>query len=171
MANNEFTFHITQVPPNKMLKLDKDTYINEEIPQVKISSEQSQLLDDLNNKQVLLPDSYVRKKHEYNPENGGVAILHIKHPYNYSWRATIHPNTYLCSDLVEAMKKYRTAEDRREWYGSGPYAKVCYLYLFDPTDAKRSGFEQINTLCCEFLGSSLLPAQYVGCYRITWNGN
>jgi hypothetical protein len=41
------------------------------------------------------------------------------------------------------MKKYRTADDKREWYGSGPYAKVCYLYLFDPADAKRSGFEQI----------------------------
>ena len=89
MANNEFTFHITQVPPDKMLKLDKDAYINEEIPRVKISSEQSRLMDDLNNKQVLLPDSYVRKKHEYNPGNGGVAIPHIKHWYNYNWRATI----------------------------------------------------------------------------------
>ena len=143
------------------------------LSRTRLGPEQIQLMDDLNNTRVLLPDSYVRKKHEYNPEIGGVAIPHIKHPYDDNWRTTIHTDTYLCSDLMEAMKKYQTARDRRKWYGNsdGPYAKVCYLYLFDPADAKRSSFEQLQVCGCEFFGRSSFPVRYVGCYRITWNGN
>ncbi len=41
LANCEFTFHITQVPPNKMLKLDKIVFLNQVIPRKKLSDEQT----------------------------------------------------------------------------------------------------------------------------------
>jgi hypothetical protein len=110
----------------------------------------------------------VRKKHEYDPGNGGVAIPHIKDPFKPEWRGVIHTDVYLCSDLMEAMRKYRTAEDRRKWYGNrGAYSKICYLYMFDPDDTRRFGFQQL--FGCEYYGKSFLPVKYAGCYRITWN--
>ncbi len=60
-----------------MLKLDSTDFLAQEMPGRSLGNSINNLMKDLDGNKVLLPDSYVRKKHDYD----AVALIpHIKHP-------------------------------------------------------------------------------------------
>ncbi len=125
--------------------------------------------NDLDGKQVLLPDSYVRKRHLYDE----TPIPHIKHPQKENdWRTPTHTDVFLCSDLVVALNKFRTAVDRFRWYGNGrQYGNHCFLYLFHPDDVQRSRLNEMQVAPgLRFFGKTPFPVKYVACYKLIWNG-
>lgn len=108
------------------MKLDSTEFCDQEMPGRTLGNCVDTLMKELDRKQVLLPDSYVRKKHDY----AAAPIPHIKDPHERDkWRTTIHTDVFLCCDLVVAMNKFRTADDRFMWYGNGKlYGEDCYVY-------------------------------------------
>lgn len=104
-------FHPTQILPSKMISLNKEDFVDNFIPELNLSKDQEHQLDEFKNKSVLLPDNYVRKYYEYDPHMGGLPNPHICHPDNGGMRDKILPCSYLCSDLIMAIEKYRGAHD------------------------------------------------------------
>ena len=152
-----------------MLVLDSKGFCDEEMPTRTLGNDMEMLMNDLDGKQVLLPDSYVRKRHLYDE----TPIPHIKHPQKEDdWRTTTHTDVFLCSDLVVAMHKFRTADDRFRWYGNGrQYGNHCFLYLFHPDDVQRSRLNEMQVdPGLRFFGKSPFPVKYVACYKLIWNG-
>ena len=132
LNNNKYGFHITQIPPSKMARLNKEDYVDYYIQEMNLSEDQKLLLQELEGKPVLLPDNYVRRKYEYDPRDGGIPNPHICDPDTLVFRDKIHDSCYLCNDLVLTMNKYRTAQDRYKWYGTNArFSHDCFLYLFD----------------------------------------
>ena len=152
-----------------MLKLNSTDFLAQEMPGRCLGNSVDTLMKELDGNQVLLPDSYVRKKHDY----CAAPIPHIKHPHEREkWRTTIHTDVFLCCDLVVAMNKFRTAEDRRMWYGNGKdYGDHCYVYLCQPHDVRRSEVNEMQITELELFGKSPYPVKYVACYKIIWNGH
>jgi hypothetical protein len=169
IQNDEYCFHLTVVPPEKMLVLDSDDFCAQEMPGTALGNVMENLMNELDGKQVLLPDSYVRKKHPYDVS----PIPHIKNPHLENvWRTPTHTDVFLCSDLVVAMNKFRTAKDRMNWYGNGKeYGHQCYAYLFRPSDVRRSEVNEMQITELELFGKSPYPVKYVACYKIVWNGH
>jgi hypothetical protein len=59
-----------------MLKLDSTDFRAQEMPGRSLGNSIVNLMKDLDGNKILLPDSYVRKKHDYD----AALIPHIKHP-------------------------------------------------------------------------------------------
>jgi hypothetical protein len=154
-----------------MARLNKEDYVDHYIQEMNLSEDQTQLLQELDGKPVLLPDNYVRRNYEYDPEYGGVPNPHICDPDTRVFRDKIHDSCYICNDLVLTMNKYRTAQDRYKWYGTNArYSHDCFLYLFDSANIQRSGFVGLQVEGNKMTGRSKLPVKYCSCYKITWNG-
>ena len=142
LNNGKKFYHMTNVLPFKMVTLNKKDFKNNYIQSMNLSADQLQLLCDLDAKSVLLPDIYVRDKYEYPPQNGGIPNPHIcelaTDPNNPDvYREHINHHSYLCSDLLETMKKYRTACDQVKRYGiGGAYSNQYYLYIFESADVQ-----------------------------------
>jgi hypothetical protein len=61
IQNDEYCFHLTIVPPEKMLVLDSDDFRAQQMPGTALGHVMENLMNELDGKQVLLPDSYARK--------------------------------------------------------------------------------------------------------------
>jgi hypothetical protein len=167
-------FHITQVHPEQMCCLNKELFIQLN-PSLQIDENKNILLDDLDGKQCILADNYIRQQGIHDFEM--TPIPHIKHPTTGDFRIDIHDKTFLCNYLFFALIKYRTASDREKWYnfGKSAWSDNCYLYIVRNEETIRSGFADVGigfgeTKGLECFGKSKYPVQYDGCYKVTWNG-
>jgi hypothetical protein len=178
LVNNEWAFHITQIPPSKMAVLDRERFLQMN-PSLILSQVQDDLMSELDGTRCLLPDKYVRLvPYNYDRNLGGVENPHIRNPATGVFRPLIHYNVYVLNDLIHALYKYRTAADRKKWYGQGQgqRSESCFLYLLQPEDVRRSGFvdtglgfgESHGNECC---GKSYIVVRYSGCYQVFWNGS
>jgi hypothetical protein len=87
-------FHITQVHPEQMCCLNKELFIQLN-PSLQIDVNKHILLDDLDGKQCILADNYIRQQGIHDFEM--TPIPHIKHPTTGDFRIDIHDKTYLSS--------------------------------------------------------------------------
>jgi hypothetical protein len=92
--NGASAFHITQVHPKQMSCLNKDLFIQLN-PSLQIDENKNILLDDLDGKQCILADNYIRQQGIHDFEM--TPIPHIKHPTTGDFRIDIHDKTYLSS--------------------------------------------------------------------------
>ena len=108
LYNGKKFFHMTQVPPHKMITLNENDYRDNYIHGMNLSNDQLLLIQELDTNSVLLPDKYVRDHYEYRHQNGGVPNPHIYEPKTNPrdsdvYRKHINVHSYLCSDLLETM--------------------------------------------------------------------
>ena len=80
LYNGKKFFHMTQVPPHKMVTLNENDCRDNYIHGMNLSNDQLLLIQELDTNSVLLPDKYVRDHYEYRHQNGGVPNPHICEP-------------------------------------------------------------------------------------------
>jgi hypothetical protein len=161
-----------------MAVLDRERFL-QMYPSLILSQVQVGLMSELDETRCLLPDNYVRLvPYNYDRNSGGVENPHIRNPETGVFRPLIHDHVYVHNNLIYALYKYRTACDRKKWYGQGQgqWSESCFLYLLHPDDVRRSGFvdtglgfgESHGNECC---GKSYIGVRYSGCYQVFWNGS
>jgi hypothetical protein len=89
-----WSFHVTQVSPDKMSFFKKATFVrvNKEMT---LSQDLETFLDSLEGKRCILLDKAIREIHEFFPHNGGKEIPHLMHPCNESLRVKVHDCLHL----------------------------------------------------------------------------
>jgi hypothetical protein len=168
--------HFSPVPPIKLANFDRGEYMRLYADNIhELGEVQLMVLEELNEKQCIMPDKMVRDIHNFDPESGGAPIPHILlDQTNDVWRDNVHNCVYLCNNVIAAAWKFRYASDRWTKYGreNGTFSESGYMYLVSPEDCIRSGIFDISaTPGLENFGKSRVPVNISGCYKVTWNGS
>ena len=123
--NGARAFHLSQVPPSEMSRLNKALFIQLN-PSLQINQNKNDLLDSLDGNRCILADNYVRYPGVHNFDM--VPNPHLKHPTTGAFRTDVHNCVYLSNNLFFALNKYRSSGDREKWYnfGRSPWSRSCY---------------------------------------------
>jgi hypothetical protein len=96
-----------------MIHFNREDFVDNYLRGLNPTTDQEILLQELDGKGVLLPESYVRENLEYNVVNGGVNNPHICDPDTREFRMKIHDCCYLYRNLILTLNKFRSVTDDR----------------------------------------------------------
>jgi hypothetical protein len=131
-----------------------------------VDDDDRQYIDELHLQKCIIPDDIARKLHKFDEETRGAENPHILHPKSLEFRGFLHGDCFVSNNIPGALWKYRTASDRRNFYGHGmgQYSYYCYGYIFKLSDIKQAkfidvGIGQNQLRSVECTGQSSLPVK------------
>jgi len=105
---------------------------------------------------------------------------HIEREHPHLWdkvsetfRCTLHDYVYCCTEIFQAINKYRFAWDRTNYYGPhGSHNKWFYIFAIDPDTLNMLNFQPVGLGYIDpYFKKSDCPVKVHSCFRVAYDGN